>query len=319
MTQNRSFVAMDTMMQLTLPSGQGDAMEASEQLVKRLDGVCSRFGDGELAALNKAAGTPTVVSDELFALIENSGHYCTMTGNAFNPLLGKLMDVWGFSGSDDGLPRVAPAEEQLSSLLACADPALCEIDIAQSSVTLPDGAALDLGGLVKGYASDRVLALWRERGLTSGLVSLGGNVAALGGRPDGTPWTVGIRDPLSGDGLIGVLPVRDLSVVTSGGYERYREIDGQTYGHILNPNTGCPAESDLLSVTIICPSGELADALSTALFVMGAKEAQTFWRDHPELSFECVLVTEDRRVLTSPGLQGFEPEPGDYEVVGGAW
>ena len=153
-----------------------------------------------------------------------------------------------------------------------------------------------------------------ENGVTSALISLGGNIMTLGARPDGTPWRIAIRDPLDESAYAGIVRVANMAVVTSGGYERYFELDARSYHHILDPATGMPAQSGLISATIVCESGMLADGLSTALFVMGEEKALSFWRAHADL-FDFVLVADEGRILVSAGIaDAFSSERG-FEVV----
>lgn len=182
-------------------------------------------------------------------------------------------------------------------------------------MTLGEGQRIDLGGIAKGYASDRVMEIYREYGVTSGMVSLGGNIQTLGAKPDGTAWKIGIRDPEtekegdSGSGAGGILlalPVENQAVITSGGYERYFEENGETYIHILDPRTGYPADSGLLSVTVVSENGMLADALSTSLYIMGAEKAAEYWRAHGSDSgnaFELILVDTFGKAYATEGLR----------------
>ena len=145
--------------------------------------------------------------------------------------------------------------------------------IVRTRVKLGKNMKIDLGGIAKGYTSSRVMQIFKDCGVTSGLVSLGGNVQALGTKTDGTDWQIAIENPDKSSDYIGVVSVKDKAVITSGGYERYFEKNGKTYHHILDPKTGYPAESGLKSVTIVSDNGTLADALSTSLFVMGKEDA----------------------------------------------
>ena len=170
---------------------------------------------------------------------------------------------------------------------------------------LGKNTAIDLGGIAKGYTSARLMDVFRSYGLTSGLVSLGGNVQVLGTKPDGSLWRVGIENPQGGD-YLGVLSTKDAAVITSGGYERYFEENGKHYHHILDPATGYPAESGLVSVTIVSPDGTLADALSTALFVMGRERAEEYWRAHAD-EFDVILQDEGGTIYVSQGIwENFE-------------
>ena len=159
---------------------------------------------------------------------------------------------------------------------------------------------LDLGAVGKGYAADLAAKILREHGVESAILSLGGNIHTIGTRPDGTDWRVGIRAPWEEE-YLGVLEISDAAVVTSGGYENYFEDEaGNIYWHILDPTTGYPANTDLQAVTIIGPQGRLCDALSTALFVMGAEQAETYWREHG--NFDMMLVTDEAEIWLTEGV-----------------
>lgn len=151
-----------------------------------------------------------------------------------------------------------------------------------------------MGGCVKSYNS-----IFKKNGVTSAIVELGGNVQALGAKPDGSPWRVGIQSPM-GDGYAGILEIEDKAVVTSGGYQRYFEQDGSVYWHILNPEDGKPARSGLASVTIVADEGLLCDALSTALFVMGEEKAKAYWQENN--NFDFILIGEDGKLTITEGL-----------------
>lgn len=158
-------------------------------------------------------------------------------------------------------------------------------------------------------------AIFARHGITSGTISLGGNVYVCGSKPNGQPWVVAIQDPRS-DGYAVTVALMDSFAVTSGGYQRYYTApDGTVYQHILDPKTGYPVESDLLSVSILCDNGTMADAYSTALYVMGSAGAQAFWRTHG--GFEMILITTAGQVLYTPGLsEKITPTEGSgYEYV----
>ena len=215
------------------------------------------------------------------------------------------MRAWGFA---DGEYRVPEAGE-LAALLEHTGWAKVAVD--GTSVTLPEGFALDLGGIGKGYAAGRCKEILKERGVTSALLSLGGNVSALGSKPDGSAWTVAIEDP-DGGGYLGTVQIVDRCVVTSGGYQRYFEQDGVRYWHILDPQTGKPARSGMQSVTVVSEDDTLADALSTALFVMGPERAADFWRGH-RAEFDAVWLTDDGGLFVTEGLTLTTER--DYEVI----
>ena len=210
------------------------------------------------------------------------------------------------------LRLLAPVTPVRSALSAAA--LLERVDYRQAALegdrlTLPEGVELDLGAVAKGYTGDQLMALLAREGIASAIVELGGNVQALGAKPDGSPWRVALQAPEGG--YAGVLEIVDKAVVTSGGYQRYFEQDGEIYWHIIDPAQGRPARSGLQSVTIVADEGTLCDGLSTALFVMGREEALDFWRTRND--FECVLISEDNTVAITEGLEESFSLYGDWE------
>ena len=171
---------------------------------------------------------------------------------------------------------------------------------------LEEGQGVDLGGIAKGYTSDRLMQLFEEYGLRSAIISLGGNVQLYRDKPDGSLWKCGVQDPYNGSELLGILRAENCAVITSGAYERYFEDDeGTVYHHILNPETGYPANNGLISVTIVSPQGILADGLSTACYVMGLEQSIDFWRKS-EKSFDMILMTDQDEVyVTAPIADAF--------------
>ena len=173
---------------------------------------------------------------------------------------------------------------------------------------------IDLGGIAKGYTSSRVMEIFKEYGVEHGLVSLGGNVQALGGKQDGNPWRVAIQNPESELDYLGVLEIADKCVITSGGYERFFEQDGVRYHHIIDPRTGSPADSGIISSTIISSDGALADGLSTSLFIMGLEEAEKYWRANSD-KFDFVLEDRSGKLYISEGAAKMITTEMDMEVV----
>lgn len=184
-------------------------------------------------------------------------------------------------------------------------------------ITLPEGTRIDFGGIAKGYTSARIMDIYKANKVTGGLASLGGNVQVTGHKPDGSSWKVGIEDPADTSKIMGVLSLdHDAAVITSGGYERYlTDRDGKVYPHILDPDTGKPAETDLKSVTIVSRDGTLADGLSTALYVMGKEKAIAFWKEHSDL-FEAILLAEDGKQYVTEGLRdSYQEKQYETEIV----
>ena len=189
-----------------------------------------------------------------------------------------------------------------------------KVSVDGTTVSMPAGTQLDLGGIGKGYASAQAKKVLQDAGVTSAIVSLGGNISALGHKPDGSNWTVAIQDPADTSTYFGLLETADKCVITSGGYQRYFEQDGKTYWHILDPGTGYPADSGILSATVVSSDDVLSDGLSTALFVMGLDKAEALWRENSDL-FDMILMTSDRKVYITSGISDDFTTELDCEVV----
>jgi thiamine biosynthesis lipoprotein len=272
------------------------AVRAASDEIKRLDAAWSvTDGDSEIYALNSFGRAE--VSPETLEIINFAVSVSGETAGALDITVYPAVSAWGFT---TGEYRV-PDDGELSAIAPLVD---CgAVKLGETSVELAPGAAVDLGALAKGYASQRAAEIFKERGVTSGVVSLGGNVQTLGRKPDGSLWSVAIQDPEDGERYAGALGTSDAAVVTSGVYQRYFEAGGRRYHHIIDPATCRPAESGLLSVTVVADNGARADALSTALFVMGRQAAETYWRESGR-DFDMILITEDGEVYITDGIAG---------------
>lgn len=296
--QTDTIYAMDTVMELTAygPDAQA-ALTAAEQEVNRLEGVLSaQRPDSEVAALNQSNDeTAVLVTEELARLLDKTLELCGDTGGALDVTIYPAMEAWGFYSGDY---HVLDEQERLRVKEQIGYEAVTVDGLAVSHC----GRMLDLGAVGKGYAADRIVELWREMGLTSGLLNLGGNVQCLGARPDGKDWSVDIRDPDNANKALATVSGRDMAVVTSGSYQRYFEENGQSYHHILDPETCAPARSGARSVSVIGPSGLVCDALSTALFTMTPREAAEYWQERHDFDF--IYYTEEGTLWYTSGLKG---------------
>ncbi len=293
----RDFFAMNTSVSFTAyGDGAEEALAAAEERMGQLESLWSVTEEGsEIYRVNHSGGEPVVLSRETADLAEFALEMAEETQGALEPTLYPVLEAWGFTIDEHRIPEEAEIQELLSNA------GYEKVRLDGETSRLPEGMELDLGAVGKGYAGDFICELLREQGITSALLDIGGNIQTIGTRPDGSDWGLGLRNPF-GEGTVGVLTVSDCAVVTSGNYENYFVgEDGKTYGHILDPETGHPAESGLASVSIVTEEGKLGDALSTSLFVMGPEEAEAFWRENED--FEMIVITQDGEIIVTEGLE----------------
>ncbi len=271
----RTVFCMDTVMDIRIWGQERDAaMEAIVEMLHSLEKTWSATdADSVLSAYNRGED---VLDAQQKALLATAEQLRSQTGGAFDPKLGSLVALWGFY--DDN--HHVPSDQEIQ--------------------TARNQTQWDLGAIVKGYAGTQVVEILARYDVDRAIVNLGGNVQTYGQKPDGQPWNVGIQNPAGGDSL-GVLAVTgSMAVVTSGDYQRYFEQDGIRYHHILDPETGRPADSGLCSVTVLCADGAMADALSTALFVMGLEDACAYWQAHDD--FEAIFVLSTGEIYATEGV-----------------
>lgn len=306
----RSVFAMNTYMTLTVYGENGEtALEAAEERIHAVEALWSvTDAASDIYRANHSGGQTVSVHEETANLLSFALDMAQKTGGALDPTIYPVLTAWGFTTDS----KQVPTQEQIAEQLPQVD--YSRIRLEGTSLTVPAGMQLDLGAVGKGYAADVVTDVLKAHGIESAVLSLGGNIQTIGSRPDGSQWRIGIRAPWE-DGNLGVLETSDAAVVTSGGYENYFEdADGHIYWHILDPATGYPADSGLQSVTIIGKEGRLCDALSTALFVMGAEKAEAYWRENG--GFDMLLVTEENEILLTEGIaDSFTLSDGRTETI----
>ncbi len=294
----KTFFAMDTIITLSAYGNNApEAISAAEQRIKELEGTFSVTNEqSDISRINRSEGLETEISADTAGLLSLTLDIAEKTGGALDPTIYPVLLAWGFTTGENRVPE----KEEIASLLQ--NTGYENVILGKSAVTLPRGFMLDMGAVGKGFAGDKAAQILSEHGITSALLDLGGNIQAVGAKPDGSPWRIALRDPQSG-GNLGILELVGKAAVTSGAYERYFTDEvGNTYGHIIDPKTGCPADSDLLQTTVIADSGAYADALSTALFVMGLEGAEEFHKKNG--GFDMILIDKDGNIHITEGISG---------------
>ncbi len=302
----RELYLMDTVSSFRI-SGEAASLAAdeAEACLSELDRELSAFSEGgELWEINENGGGS--LSERLGDVLRKAEEYSALTDNAFSATLGSVIELWSV-----GEKNYVPTKEEIEEAKRKSDPQ--NMKLSDGTVSLSNGAKLNLGAIAKGYASDLVRDILIKHGVENAVISLGGNIYVRGKNPSGEAWKVGIRDPfLSENDYMGILSVSEKFIISSGDYERFFEKDGARYHHIMDIKTGAPAESDIASVTVISENGALGDALSTALFVMGKEKALEFWRENE--GFELVIIDKNKQVTVTEGIEGsfFATAEGGY-------
>ncbi len=300
--RSRNYYFMDTVITVTLLDVTEEQAEPifshCNQLLAELDGLWARQRQiSDIAKWNASPDGSVLLDARTAALLEKAIAVTQATDGAFDITVAPLVDLWQLCGERNQLPSNADMEHVLSHIGAEA----VYLSNGELKKTSPD-AKIDLGGIGKGAAIDYLIDYLNTCNLQGGVVSFGSNVAVFGKKHDGTPFRIGIRDPHDPNGTIGVVHLKSGDILSvSGDYERYVTIDGANYHHILDPQSGYPANTGLSSVAVIARDGAYADALSTALFVMGTESALQFY-EKQIFDFEAFLIQHDGRVIPTGGM-----------------
>jgi thiamine biosynthesis lipoprotein len=276
--------------------GQG-TRETYRKIFDRLreieNAMSAGLADSDLGRINAAAGLEAVAAGpDTIGTLKRAVYFAELTGGAFDPTVGPLVKLWGIGSGNERIP----GEDEIAAALSLVNWRDILIDEEAGTVFLRrPGMELDLGAIAKGYAADEAARIAAGAGIERALIDLGGNILVYGAKKDGSPWRVGIQNPLGGRGAyIGVAEVRDKTLVTSGVYERFFESGGRRYHHILSTRTGYPVDSGLLSVTVISGNSMDADALSTSLFALGYEKGRALAESLENT--EAIFIFEDRSV-----------------------
>ena len=294
-TASRTGFALDTVVTITIhDSGKADpekALDAAFAEITRLENLLSvTRPQSDVSRINASGGAPVTVSSETAQVLQTALQYAELSQGALDVTVYTASVLWDFESG------VLPSDEALAT--ATAQVNYRQLHVEGTTVTL-SGGMLDLGGIAKGYVADRVSDVLKQHGVASAVVDLGGNIVALGSKGN-APFRIGVKKPADPDQLCAVIEGKNLSVVTSGIYERGFDKDGVRYHHILDPKTGMPVQNTLASVTVVCAESMDADALSTACFVLGEQQALTLIESLPNT--EVLFVRRDGSVSASEGL-----------------
>lgn len=300
--QTQEFALGTIVNQLVYGKNAHKAAKEVSVMIKERDGLWTiNQPGGDINNLNRHAGQEAVqLKPETIDLLIKAGRISDLSrGAAFDITVAPLVKAWGI-GTEHA--RV-PSDEEIKALLPLVNYLDVQVDEASNTASLrKPGQMADLGGIAKGYIGDLAMRIYKKNGITSAFVNLGGNVVVLGRRPDGTPWKVGIQDPRGQNGeIVGFVDAVDQAVVTSGDYQRYFIQDGKRYCHILDPHTGTPADSGLMSVTIVAASSTDADGLAKA-YVIGLKQGLELVKRYGKA--EAIFIANDKKIYVTPGLKG---------------
>lgn len=288
----------DTVITITLYDGSKEAqLEHCMELADRYEHYFSaKIADSDISRINKAAGTPVQVHDETLELIEKGLYYSKLSKGKFDITVGTLTSLWDFRTEQADVPD----KDKIAEAAAAID--YEKVLVNGNEVTLTDdAAALDLGGIAKGFIADKMKEYLVSEGVTSGLINLGGNVLVIGEKTNHDAYKIGIQRPFDETGsAMAAVEIKDQTVVTSGIYERYFEKDGRFYHHILDVDTGYPYENELLGVSIICHDSADADALSTTCFAFGLEKGMELIESLENT--EAIFITDDYQLHGSSGI-----------------
>lgn len=274
------------------------ATEAAVREIRRVEDLMTDWRDSELTRLNDAAGKgPRKVPTELASIVSRAVEMHKLTGGAFDVTYAAVGALWDFKKR----PAVVPDAEAIRGALRFVDASRVQVDPLKSTVQLPEGMRLGLGGIAKGYGVDRAMAMLVEHGVRDAIVDAGGDLKVLG-KKFGKPWEIAIRHPRDRGRAMALLRLSNTCVVTSGDYERFFEKDGKRYHHIIDPRSGYPS-TGCLSATVVAQNAEFADSLATALCVLGPEEGLRLVERLRRV--EALVVGMDGKPHASSGLEGF--------------
>lgn len=286
-------IMMDTVITITLYDGDSKALDGAVALCEKYEKLFSKTVEGsDIFKLNRASGATVSVSPDTAELITLSLKIAESSNGAFDPTVLPLVELWGIGSSDTVPPKddIASALEKVS---------FENISVNGTDITLKNWCTLDLGGIAKGYIADKVKQYLTDCGVKSAVINLGGNTLLVGNK-NGSDFSVGLQKPFGKSGeLSAVIMLDGMTAVTSGIYQRYFELQGKIYHHILDTSNGYPVDNGIASVTVIGQSSAIADGLSTACLSLGIEKGSVL---ASSMGVELIFITADGRLITTDGL-----------------
>ena len=274
-------------------------IEQAKNEIVRIEKLISSWDkNSETAKINSNSGIEAVkVSKELFDLIDRSQRISKITSGAFDITFAAIDRIWDFDGGESQMPSFEVIQNSISKIGF----RKLELNKKESTVFLPEkGMKIGFGGIGKGYAADRAKELLINKGVKGGIINASGDMKTWGNQPDGSPWTVGIVNPMNKEKVFSWFSLEHDAVVTSGNYEKFTLIDGERFSHIIDPRTGIPSKG-ILSSTIFANKAELADALATATFVMGVESGMFLIDQLPNI--EAILIDDKGVIYKSKNIE----------------
>lgn len=306
---------LNTVVTITLyDTDDGTIIDDAFKEIRELEALLSAYDkSSDISTLNRNAGVePTAISPQAFELLQTSVAYGELSMGLLDITAGPLIDLWNIAPPNGHIAT----EEELEAILPLINYSYLELDDNNKTAYLPQaGMKANLGAVAKGYVVDQVRDFLSTRGVTSALINAGGNILAIGDKGDNQPFKIGIQDPQSDRGeYLGILSIKDQSVVTSGDYERYFEVDGVRYHHILNPYNGFPSNNSLKSVTILSEKSTDGDALATIALLMGLEEGKRLINGLD--GYEAIFVTKQNEIFSTPQIEDqFKLTNTDYKIM----
>lgn len=277
-----------------------ETIKEVENEMKRLEALMNFYkASSEIGMLNNCGFEKKVrLSCEVFDIIKKAKYFSEISDGAFDISLAPVIKLWGVFTKEQRVP----GEKEIKEKLSLVNYNNLILDESYNTVKFSkENMKIDLGGIAKGYAADRAVQIYKQNNVSAAFINLGGNVMVFGEKPDNSNWSIGVQEPFKSRGeIIGAINVKNESVVTSGNYVRYFEDKGLKYHHIIDPRTGYPAESNLMSVTVISQNSMECDALSTAAFVLGDEKGMQFIKNY---GAKAIFITKDKKVKMTGNMK----------------